>query len=353
MPKRIAHVNVTRGYRGGERQTELLIRELARYDLDQVLVARRGEPLAERLADADVEIREVSGQLPGVVLALRGVDLTHVHEGRSVYAAYLRALFTHAPYIVTRRVNNPIKQHWFAHEAYRRAAFVAAVAPQVADIVRAYDARIRLEVVHSGSSSLSFDARRTAAIRGRFPDKFLIGHIGALDQKQKAQDIIIEVARGFEASHPKFHFVLVGDGPDEGTLRALADGVGNVTFTGFVDNVGDYLESFDVFILPSRKEGIGSILLDAMQHSLPVIASRVGGVPEVVKHRDNGLLIDPERPDQLAEAIVEMYRQPALRHEYGRRGESIASRYTAGVMCGKYMALYEKVLGPIAAAAAR
>lgn len=349
MAHRIAHVNVARGYRGGERQTELLIRELAAFDLEQVLVARRGEPLTRRVGALGVEVREVSGQLPGVLRALAGVDLVHVHEGRSVYAAYLRSLFMRTPYIITRRVNNPIREHWFAHHAYRRAAFVAAVAPQVADVVSAYDEHIRLRVVHSGSSNLSADPAVTATIRARHPGKYLVGHVGALDNAQKAQEHIIAVAREFAGRHPDIHFMLVGGGDDEAALRSLAAGLDNLEFTGFVDNVGDYLAAFDLFILPSRKEGIGSILLDAMEQGLPIVASRVGGVPEVVHHGENGLLIDAERPDQLARAILELHGDRPRGHSLGERGRALARRYTARIMCEKYLALYSTVLGPIEA----
>src|SRR5262245_16713705 len=98
----IAHVNVARGYRGGERQTELLIRELEGTGLKQVLVARRGGPLARRLNDSRIEIRPVHGNPFGVALATRGADLLHVHEGRSVYAAYLHWLLWRTPYVITR-----------------------------------------------------------------------------------------------------------------------------------------------------------------------------------------------------------------------------------------------------------
>jgi hypothetical protein len=127
MTLRIAHVNVARGYRGGERQTELLIRALRGADVEQVLVARRGAPLASRLADA-AEVRLVSGSTFSVAGSTSDVELVHVHEGRSVYAAYLRWLLSRTPYVITRRVNNPIGAHWFARQAYRHAACVAAVA---------------------------------------------------------------------------------------------------------------------------------------------------------------------------------------------------------------------------------
>ena len=83
-------------------------------------------------------------------------------------------------------------------------------------------------------------------------------------------------------------------------LKAAAAGLSNLTFTGFVDNVGDYLAAFDIFILPSNREGIGSILLDAMEQGLPVIASRVGGVPDIVHHDDERLADRAREPGAAA-----------------------------------------------------
>jgi glycosyltransferase involved in cell wall biosynthesis len=345
MPAKIVHVNTARGYRGGERQTELLIRGLAGRGLQQALVTRRGGPLATRLRDTNVEVREVAGGVWSVTRATHDAALIHVHEGRSVYAAFARSLLSGTPYVVTRRVNNPIRQHWFAHRAYRRAAWVAAVAPQVGEIVRAYDDAIRVTVIHSASSGLRIDPAATAAIRARFGDKFVAGHVGALDNDQKGQEFIIAVARELEHTHPDVHFVLVGGGDDEAMLKAAAAGLSNLTFTGFVDNVGDYLAAFDVFILPSNREGIGSILFDAMEQGLPVIASRVGGVPDIVRHDDTGVLIDPANPAQLRQAILALKEDPTRRRAYAERGREFAKDFTAAAMCGKYFALYESVLG--------
>jgi glycosyltransferase involved in cell wall biosynthesis len=222
---------------------------------------------------------------------------------------------------------------------------VAAVAPQVAEVVRAYDPAIVLTVVHSASSGLPVDAAASAAIRERFRGKFVVGHVGALDNRQKGQEFIIAVARELERSHPEVHFVLVGGGDDEAMLKAAAAGLSNVTFTGFVDNVGDYLAALDLFVLPSNREGIGSILLDAMEQGLPVVASRVGGVPDIVHHRENGLLIDPKSPTQLRDAILTLAADPELRRQYGERGRAFALGFTSEVMWRKYFALYESVVG--------
>ena len=336
MPVKIVHVNTARGYRGGERQTELLIRGLASRDFQQALVTRRGAPLAARVRSLGIDVREVSRRASGRSLApRRDASLIHVHEGRSVYAAYLRSLLSGTPYVITRRVNNPIREHWFAHQAYGRAACVAAVAPQVAEVVRAYDSAIARR---GRAQREQRAARRRGRERGdpaRFPGKLVVGHVGALDNGQKGQEYIIAAARELERSHPDVHFMLVGGGEDEAMLQAAAAGLSNLTFTGFVDNVGDYLAAFDVFILPSNREGIGSILLDAMEQGLPVVASRVGGVPDIVHDGKNGLLIDPASPAQLRDALLTLRADPGLRRTFGERGREFAKDFTAEAMCRK------------------
>jgi glycosyltransferase involved in cell wall biosynthesis len=348
MTSKIVHVNTARGFRGGERQTELLIGGLASRNVQQALVARRGGVLAERIINLGVEVRQVGGGVWSVARATRDASLVHVHEGRSVYAAYLRWLFSRTPYVITRRVDNPIGDHYFAHKAYAHAACVAAVAPQVAKIVKAYDASVNVRVIHSGSSNLPVDRSVAAHIRSEFSGRLLVGHVGALDNSQKGQEYIIAVAREVEHSHPDLLFMLVGGGEDEAMLKSLAAGLSNVVFTGFVENVGDYLAAFDMFVLPSNREGIGSILLDAMERGLPVVASSVGGVPDIVHHESNGLLIERGSVSQLRDAILELSADPARRRELGERGRDFAKDFTGEHMWRKYLELYESLLGGVA-----
>ena len=342
---RVAHINVARGYRGGERQTELLIRELTKHSFEQVLVARRNEPLAERLADLDIEIRLTTrGDPLSACAATRGVDLVHAHEGRSVYAAYFRSVISGTPYILMRHVNNPIKNHWLAHRAYRGAEWVCAVAPAIGEAVSQFDPDVRTKVIYASSSSLPVDRATAAAIRSRFEGKFLVGHIAALDNAQKGQEYIFEAARELAQTHPDIHFLLVGGGEDEQMLKSMAAGLTNLEFEGFVDNVGDYLAAFDIFILPSNREGIGSILLDAMDQRLAVVAAAVGGVPSIVKDGDTGLLIEPRSPGQLKDAILRLRAEPDLRRDLGERGFVLARDFSPVAMGEKYVELYNAVL---------
>jgi glycosyltransferase involved in cell wall biosynthesis len=347
MTSKIVHVNTARGFRGGERQTELLIAGLASRNVQQALVARRGGVLAERVAKLGIEVRQVGGGVWSVARATRDAALVHVHEGRSVYAAYLRWLLSRTPYVITRRVDNPIGDHFFAHQAYGHAACVAAVAPKVAEIVKAYDASATVRVIHSASSGLPVDPVVAARIRSAFPGRLIAGHVGALDNSQKGQEYIIAVAREVEHSHSDLMFMLVGGGEDEAMLKSLAAGLRNVVFTGFVENVGDYLAAFDMFVLPSNREGIGSILLDAMERGLPVIASAVGGVPDIVHHEENGLLIERGNVAQLRDAILRLRADPEWRRTLGDRGREFAKDFTGEHMWRKYLALYESLLSGV------
>ena len=344
MNMRIAHINLAKGYRGGERQAELLIRALGRHDVEQVLIARANCPLAERLADAGIEICHCSGLL-SAFKATRGVDVAHSHEGRGVYAAWLHNEISGTPYVITRRVNNPLGDSWLTRRAYTRAASVASVAADVARIVQAFDKRVNSCVIHSSSSGLPVDPATAKTIRDGFPGKWIIGNVGALDNAQKGQEYIIEVARRVQGAHPEFQFLLVGGGNDEAMLRELAADLPTVAFAGWVDNVGDYLAAFDLFILPSNKEGIGGILLDAMDRALPIIASRVGGLPEIVADGENGILIDPAGPDQLESAILRLYDDPDLRRAMGARGREFSRDFTADAMAARYLELYKKATG--------
>ncbi|NNF67185.1 MAG: glycosyltransferase family 1 protein, partial [Gammaproteobacteria bacterium] len=108
----VCHVNLARGFRGGERQTGLLMQGLAQHDLKQRLIARRGEALAGHVADlAGLDLRQSGASPLSVLRHSSGAALLHVHEGRSVHAANLCHIVRKTPYVITRRVDNAIKRN--------------------------------------------------------------------------------------------------------------------------------------------------------------------------------------------------------------------------------------------------
>src|SRR5690606_27458878 len=110
-------------------------------------------------------------------------------------------------------------------------------------------------------------------------------------------------------------------------------------------NVEDYLAAFDIFVYPSVREGLGSTLLDAMAFGLPIVASRAGGIPEIVEDGVNGLLIPPGDPDALVQALVRLLDDPALCASMRSANRASAARYSSDRMTDSYEAIYRSLLG--------
>jgi glycosyltransferase involved in cell wall biosynthesis len=344
MDRPIVHINLSKSFRGGERQTELLVRGLAARDRAQRLVARADAPLAERVADVGrLDIRRVSGLLAAARACGRDAAVLHVHEGRAPLVARGAQLLGGAPYVITRRVPKPLKRNPVTRHLYRRAARVVAISHAVAASLADYDPDLRVDVIPSALAHLAADPDALAALRARYAGRFVVGLVGALVIHHKGQDLLIEVARRVASAHPDILFVLVGEGEDGERLRARAAELGNVEFAGFVDDVGTWLEAFDLLTLPSRHEGLGSVLLDAMDHGRAIVAARVGGIPELVADGDNGLLVAPDSVDELERAILGLYLDRARLAAMGERSRAHAAAYTPARMTERYVELYRSV----------
>ncbi|WP_405228013.1 glycosyltransferase family 4 protein [Lentisalinibacter sediminis] len=337
---KIAHINLARGFRGGERQTELLIRALAKRKIRQKLIARRSQPLCERLRDIDsLDVAEVS-TIFGACHESRLASLIHVHDGRSIQAAALSKTLFNTPYIVTRRVDNPIRSNFLTRRMYVRASALVALSNAIVEQIRRFDTRLQPEVIPSAWNPVEPDPRRTHGLRSSYGGAFTVGNVGALDQAHKGQMAIISAARAL----PDVLFVLVGSGRDETLFREAASGLENVRFAGQVDNVASYLASFDIFAFPSLHEGLGSILLDALRLGVPVVASDVGGIPDIITDDVNGMLIPAGDAESLTAAVERLAGHPELRQRYAEAGKAAAEAYSPDAMTSRYMDLYRRVL---------
>ncbi len=171
----------------------------------------------------------------------------------------------------------------------------------------------------------------------------IVGSIGRL-QAEKRFDLLIRAV----AELPGVVLVLVGDGPERRALEELASelGVGDrVHFVGWLPHARarDYLTSFDVFALPSRLESFSLVLLEAGLAGLPVVACRVGGIPEVVADGESGLLVEPNDLPGLVNALLTLINAPDLRESFGARGRLRALAFSPDEMARRYETLYRKL----------
>lgn len=342
----ICHLNYNKGFRGSGRQTELLIRALAARGFEQRFAVRKGSPLAGRLSAVErLEIIERKKPLflfrPDVC---RGVDCVHAHTGQATHVAAIGNLAYGTPYIITRRVDNPIRDNFLNRLAYRRAARVVALSRVILERVVEFMPDLDVKIIPDAVARLPVDPAAVQKLRQKYAGRFLIGHTGELSNAHKGQLYLIQAARRIQKEAPEVQLLLIGHGEDEAFLRKEAEGMNNVEFVGFVDNVGDYLSVLDVFTYPSLHEGMGSAILDAMDFGLPVVATDVDGIPDVVEQGVTGLLVPPSDPEPLAEALLRTFREEGLRRSLGRAGKERAERFSPEEMAERYIELYQPFL---------
>jgi len=342
---RICHVNLAKDYRGGERQTELLIRELAAREWSQRLIIRKGQELAERCEDVDnLEIvADISNPLTAA-WATKGSSLIHAHEARAAYAGWYGTTFYKIPSMLTRRVVKRQNRSWLRDSSYRAAGAIAAVSRAAAAAIRQTYVDIDPIIVPDACAGLPVDAENVIRLREDYAGHLLIGHVGSYDHSAKGQLTIIDVAKRAATERPEWHFLLLGAGRDEGLFRERIGDLHNIELVGFVDNVGDYMSAFDVFVFPSLHEAMGSSVLDAMQFGLPVVASNVGGLPEFVESGINGVLIEPESVDELFDGIVRVVDDKDLANAMHLANRARASDYSVSRMADAYESIYRSLI---------
>ncbi len=341
----ICHLNFNKGFRGSGRQTEILIRTLAQRDLEQRFAVRVGSPLGERLSGtAGLEIVELKKPFFVHTRVCKGVDLVHAHTSQAAQLAAVGHMIHRTPYIVTRRVDNPIRNNIINRMTYRHAARAVALSQVIRDRVTDLLSDLDVAMIPDALAELPVDPGEVDRLRKNYKGKFLVGHTGELSNAHKGQLYLIHAARRLQKVAPDLHILLMGHGEDEELFRREAEGLNNVELVGFVDNVGDYLSILDVFTYPSLHEGMGSAIIDAMDFSLPVVATNVDGIPDIVDHGRTGLLVPPADGEALADAFLEIYRNPELRRGMGQAGKQRAAMFSPESMADRYLELYEPFL---------
>ena len=206
-------------------------------------------------------------------------------------------------------------------------------------------------VIENGIPALDFDAslilQSDRVISDFCKHGFIIGAIARLSE-EKGIKHLIEGMRLLLGESDAYKAVILGDGPQRELLENMIHrgNLGShILIAGYKENAFNYLPLFDVFVLPSLSEGLPVTLLEAMQAERPIVASCVGGVPEVLENGRYGILVQPGDTQGLAKAISLFRSNPALALEMGTKSKQIVlEKYSARRMAEAYLGLYESVL---------
>lgn len=204
----------------------------------------------------------------------------------------------------------------------------------------------KVVMIHNGVDAINFISREEARKKlGLSPDAFIIGTIAEL-HPNKGLTYAIEAITELSGKHPDIYYVILGDGEEKDPLNALVETQGlrgRVLLPGFVKDASHYLKAFDCFVLPSVKEGLPYVILEAGLAKLPVIATSIGGIPEVIGDQKTGLLIPARNVSALVDAVNELLTFPTLRTTFGNTlHEKIRHDFSLDRMVVRTIKLYEK-----------
>lgn len=334
----IAHIDTGKDFRGGQDLLLSLARGLKQRGHRQLIVCPKGSPLAQRAADEAQETMRL-GSIRTLRERLRDhrFDIVHAHDGKAQTISFRASVGLPVRRVASRLVaftpRHPLIHRWKYSLTCHGVIALSQSVRQVLITAGVPDSQIEVIVpgIEMPKELPGPDMR--AAARGRWgcsSDEFLIGHAAAFTY-EKGQDVALQAALLLAPRFSKARMLLVGDGPERSQpniieLARQASGIAQLP--GFVDDLTEFYAALDLFIMPSRSEAWGLTALRAMAYGVPVVASDVGGLPEVVEHGKSGWLVPPESPEALADAIEDAASDPARLCELGRNARVRAAQFS-------------------------
>ena len=360
---RILHINPEMAWGGGENQLHYLISALKHRGHFQTLVCQPGSILSTRLAQEGSPIETIRMRNELSILGIKHLrrifrkgqfDVVHFHTAR---AHMLGALATWPPdppiRIATRRMEHRtggllkalFLYNWLTDTTVAISQSVRHALLQVG--VRDH----KLRIIHDGVDISRFEDhvpqqwRQKLGIEENAP---VVGFIGSLIKK-KGIEFLLQAGPQILEKHPYCRFLLIGTGPLQSQLEQLATSLEirhSVIFAGPQTDIPSILAAMDIFVLPSLQEGLGVSVLEAMAAGKPIVASRVGGLPESVLQGETGFLVNPGDQDELARSLLGLLEDPGLRTRLGQAGKNrVETHFSSEQMALQYEALYWELLG--------
>ena len=359
---KIGHVDTGLTLRGGQRQLLLLAHGLRARGHSQLIVCPEESELYSRaLADGFqmLALPQQDWKHARGIRQLRrrlrqdGLMLLHAHDGAGQTVAWLASLGTGVRRVASRRVTYLPKRRLDYRLKYKHTCHaVIAVSQFIERILEETGIPpAMINVIPDGieiPDRLPDAATRLAARAkwGLSEREFLAGHLGNFSA-EKGQDLAIRALEMLAGRLPNARLVLGGDiTANDLAASSLAAAVGSrqVLLAGYQENLYKFFSALDLYIMPSRSEGLGSSALLAMAHALPVIATNVGGVPEIVEEGRTGWLVPPESPEALASAMSAAASNPSRLKELGANAREHAKEFSADVMVERTETLDDRLI---------
>jgi glycosyltransferase involved in cell wall biosynthesis len=352
---RILHVDTGKEWRGGQRQALFLHNGLTAHGHESLMVCSPEGELIKRAENTEpLSFRSEAD--PAYILRLLSVikrfrpDIVHSHDSHSltpcIAASWLNSSFK---LVHTRRVDFPLKKKLFNKYRSSRVNLVAISRAIQSIMASSGIPKDKISLIYSGSDKPNaVDTVLAAELRARLnpQGKTVIGTVANFSDHKDYPTLL----RAFDRLYAQRQDVIllpVGDGPMFGEIKAYADTLKcreNIVFTGFCANIPEILSLMDIFTMTSKTEGLCTSIIDAMNASLPTVATRAGGIPELVSDGETGFLCDVGDDEALAAAYGRLLDDEALRSTMAESSLRRAYDFSAEKMVLSYIDLYKNLL---------
>ncbi|MDO8601159.1 MAG: glycosyltransferase family 4 protein [bacterium] len=267
------------------------------------------------------------------------INLLHCQGFLGSCMGYCLSKITGIPYIAT--VQRLEGKSFFKKIVYRNAKVCIAAS----SAIKKYFEEIgcsNIEVIPNG-----VDLKRFNNLKRRPGDGFIVMTVARLEKVKGIDYLIRAFARPGLLGRPGLKLFVIGDGSERKNLENLTKELGlgeSVKFVGQIlpEGIPEYLAMADCFVLPSLKEGFGIAILEAMAASVPVVATRVGGILDIIKDGETGILVEPKDPESIAQAIYKIYSQPDFARHCVNNAMAGLARYDWGNIADEVYKIYQK-----------
>jgi len=360
---RVLHIDTEFGWRGGQQQVAYLVAGMHRKGYETAVVCQPGSDLEQYCRDRSWpcypvrthgEMDFMAGRRVARICRQTKSDILHLHAAHALALGIWAKLFgAPAKMVATRRVDFNIKKNVLSRFKYNNPYLkkIICVSDQIQRVLLSGGIPSHLlETIHSGVDIHRFDRVAPPVDfrdKLRIPkDHILVGTMAAMAD-HKDYPNLLRAAQIVCRQSEKISFCALGNGPEETVIHNLAQDLKlgrRFVFAGFRNDVGNFLKSYDIFAHASYLEGLGTSILDAQGVGLPVIATRTGGIPEIVTHEKNGVLVPPRNHQALAEAILNLAGNASLRRNLGEAGRRSVERFSIEHTVEKNIEMYADLM---------
>ncbi len=281
------------------------------------------------------------------IIKKENINLIHSQGFLSSFLGYLLNKFTGTKYIIT--VQRIEKNTFLRRLVYRKARACIGASTAITDYFKEIGCqRDKIHIIPNGIDLSRFknldrtESRKMLGLR----DEFVVIAVARLEKVKGLKYLIKAIS---EIKNPQIQLVLIGQGSERSNLEKYTQELSiteRVRFIGEVNNqeVPKYLKAADCFCLPSLKEGFGIVILEAMAVGVPVIASQVGGIPDIVQNEKNGLLVPAKASYAISKAILELQKTPTLTQTLTQNALQTLKNYNWDTITEQLYQLYQETL---------